>query len=266
MSNEIKYTTDGKKVLVVGKLNSQETIVQEIFVAQNGQEIPSGANFVTKSLHDAPVESWKQKELRRLETNYETAKKDWGTKIEKQRKRCRDEEAKARIKADSLFDFSKNSNPEQLDLLKAFMAGEITHFFKKSYSPKIVTWGDEMFGNDYHGKCAEHIKLVSLFGSSKGDLGYRICQYRDGSGGWETVIPCRSYEEALKHAQECFDEKANAYLSEGKGLNLDEWTKIEGLVIPEKVLNAKTHDNTIEINKKIAALEAQIEKLKNENN
>lgn len=51
---DIKYTDDGKKVLVVGKLNAQQTIVQEIFVSA-GQEIPSGENFVVKSLHDAPA-------------------------------------------------------------------------------------------------------------------------------------------------------------------------------------------------------------------
>src|SRR6476659_8101217 len=42
---DIKYTDDGKKVMVVGKLNAQQTIVQEIFVSA-GQEIPSGENFV----------------------------------------------------------------------------------------------------------------------------------------------------------------------------------------------------------------------------
>jgi len=51
MTQNIKFTSDGKKVAVVGKLNAQETIVQEIFVS-NGNEIPSGENFVVKSLHD----------------------------------------------------------------------------------------------------------------------------------------------------------------------------------------------------------------------
>lgn len=30
--SEYRYTSDGKKVVIVGKLNSKETIVQEIFV------------------------------------------------------------------------------------------------------------------------------------------------------------------------------------------------------------------------------------------
>ena len=59
---DFKYLTDGRKVIVVGKLNNQDTIVQEIFVTKDGSEIPSGENFVVKSLHDEPVESWKKKE------------------------------------------------------------------------------------------------------------------------------------------------------------------------------------------------------------
>jgi hypothetical protein len=47
MQKEIKFTADGKKVVVIGSLNSQEKIVQEIFVF-DGSEIPSGEHFVVK--------------------------------------------------------------------------------------------------------------------------------------------------------------------------------------------------------------------------
>ena len=59
MTREIKYTSDGKKVAVIGRLNNQEQIVQEVFVV-DGSEIPSGEHFVVKSLHDVPVLSWKE--------------------------------------------------------------------------------------------------------------------------------------------------------------------------------------------------------------
>ena len=60
---QTKYTTDGKKVAIVGKLNNTETIVQEIFVSENGSEIPAGENFVVKSLLDAPAKSWKESQI-----------------------------------------------------------------------------------------------------------------------------------------------------------------------------------------------------------
>ena len=48
---EIKYTKDGKKVAILGKLNDTTWIVQEIFIL-NGQELPCGENFTTKTLLD----------------------------------------------------------------------------------------------------------------------------------------------------------------------------------------------------------------------
>lgn len=46
---ETKFLSDGRKVVVVGALNNQETIVQEVFVTQQGDEIPGGERFVVKS-------------------------------------------------------------------------------------------------------------------------------------------------------------------------------------------------------------------------
>lgn len=69
--NTIKYTTDGRKVVVIGDLNQTEKIVQEIFVTKDGDEIPSGERFVVKSLLDAPAKSWKEQELIKLEARFE---------------------------------------------------------------------------------------------------------------------------------------------------------------------------------------------------
>ncbi len=63
---EYKYTADGKKVVIVGALNSKETIVQEVYVS-DGSEIPAGEHFVAKTLLDAPAETYKSKEEKRLE-------------------------------------------------------------------------------------------------------------------------------------------------------------------------------------------------------
>ena len=79
--SSIKYTTDGKKVVVIGDLNQSEKIVQEIFVTEDGCEIPSGERFVVKSLLDSPSVSWKEKSLKDLEIKYESQKKYWDAQI-----------------------------------------------------------------------------------------------------------------------------------------------------------------------------------------
>lgn len=71
---QTKYTNDGKKVGIVGKLNAEQTIVQEIFITESGQEIPSGENFVVTSLHDQPVKKWStyyEERCKQAEKEYE---------------------------------------------------------------------------------------------------------------------------------------------------------------------------------------------------
>ena len=38
---ETKYLSDGRKVVVIGQLNNVESIVQEIFVSDGGDQIPT---------------------------------------------------------------------------------------------------------------------------------------------------------------------------------------------------------------------------------
>lgn len=267
--SDIKYTDDGKKVLVVGKLNAQQTIVQEIFVSA-GQEIPSGENFVVKSLHDAPAESWKEKNLRELEARYENDRKRLQTQIDDQERRLSLERDKAKLQTSALLQFVKNSDASQLETLKNFMAGQITHLFVAGYSPEIISWKDsnQVYDADsfYPHARLEGIKLVSLMGNSEGDLSYRLNQYRDGSGGCgQTIYPTTSYEAALAMAQAQLDEDGEAYVSGGSQyLNVETWRKIEGIVIPPAVIerwemlaDAQRLDRIEKIKKELADLEAK---------
>lgn len=60
-----KFTSDGRKVAIIGALNAKETIVQEVFIT-DGTEFPAGEHFVVKTLLDAPAETYKAKEERRI--------------------------------------------------------------------------------------------------------------------------------------------------------------------------------------------------------
>lgn len=264
---DIKYTNDGKKVLIVGKLNSQETIVQEIFVSA-GQEIPSGENFVVKSLHDAPAESWKEKNLRELEARYETSRKKWESEIDQQGRRLSMIKEKAKLHADALFKFVDNADSESMQLLKKVMSGQITHIFVSGYSPEIYEWegGKGAYVVDtFHDRGRiEGIKLMSIYGYSDGDLEYRLHQYRDGSGESEQIWPTCSYEEALKLAQAECDEQAATYLNEkNRTFSLDKWQKIEGIIIPagviekhESLADAARLQRIENLKKELAGLEA----------
>lgn len=264
MSN-IKYTNDGKKVLVVGKLNAEQTIVQEIFVSA-GQEIPSGENFVVKSLHDAPAESWKEKKLRELEERYPKQKEILERDLAAHEKRLNLAMAKAKARADVLMKFADNSDDSQLDTLKKFMAGEITHLYVGGYSPEIVDFIDseKPFDVDRWGGRVkvDGMKLVSLMGHSDGSLSYRLSHYSDGCGVGNVVYPATSYDEALAMVQADFEKQCDAYLAgTQKGIDLDGWQKIKGIVVPEDVAAKYLIQAQAQRMERIKQLREQLEKL-----
>lgn len=260
MSN-IKFTADGKKVSIIGKLNQAEWIVQEVFVTKEGAEIPAGENFVVKSLLDAPAESWKEKSLRELEERYEASKNRLEREREAMERKLSDAIALSKVKANALFAFSRNSDSEQLNILVRFMSGEITHFFD-AQGCAILTFDEAVTEHDYHRRSIEGLKLISLFGSSNGDLQYRLHNYSDGSGGSREVIPFTSYAEAFGYAQAAFNDTCKRYVEPNQSYISDSWFKIKELVMPldarEKYERLKKEANE----KRIATLQAEIDKLR----
>ena len=218
--SDIKYTKSGKKVAVLGKLNDTEWIVQEIFVA-NGQEFPAGENFVEKGLLNAPAETWKEQNAKSLEER--------ANKLEAEIKRLDGlrQQSKTTAMVQSLINRCLESYPaadvSQLDTLFAFMSGDITHVVSFHYGEGGIATLSEMLqdtDNHYGHIKVEGLKLVSLFGvkengkrwddSTPSNLEWRINTYRDGSGGWATVYPCRSYDEAVGVLDRLVGEKEHA--------------------------------------------------------
>lgn len=197
----VKYTNDGKKVIVIGQLNNTDTIVQEIFVTKDGAEIPSGENFVTKSLHDAPVVSWKEKELKELNERFDRERKELNSKIEQLKRKQRETGEIFGMNAQII----KNINPAMFDTVADFLSGE----YKFAV---CVDWGGVQIYpiNDFvlsmNGYDIE-IKLLSIFGKTNGNFGWRINSYRDDSGSWKEFKPCKTMAEAIQTAADLISQK-----------------------------------------------------------
>ncbi len=206
-----KYLSDGRKVAVIGQLNNIESIVHEIFVTAEGDELPSGERFVVKSLHDAPVESWKVKSEREIQAKISKAESEYESKkfmiekVENELKLVRDllVASKQIVSA-----FGEKEAKRVAD----FITGNIEYVLEDGYGEftckkfKEVLKSNEGYSRNHY----DGIKLVSLFGRSEGDLGYRIHQYRDGSGGWDHIYPCATKKDAQKKVKEFALEKLNA--------------------------------------------------------
>ncbi|MDD5589039.1 MAG: hypothetical protein PHP92_03190 [Candidatus Nanoarchaeia archaeon] len=209
MNNNIKYTKDGKKVIVLGKLNNEQWIVQEIYVSGN-QEIPMGESFVERTLLDEPAETWEKRELKRQKDQLEEIKKrilhfDEECKLKSLK-------SKAYILTNQIIEQYQNINIDELDTFISFITGQITHIVINNYSKyEIIPLPEVLASLDNCGYSVdfEGLKLISLFGCAedgkrRGEdkknyaLNYKINTYRDGSGYDTTIYPCKSYDEARK--------------------------------------------------------------------
>lgn len=261
---ETKYTKDGKKVVVLGKLNSEEYIVQEIFVSGK-QEIPGGENFVAKGLLDAPAESWKDKYLREKEESYDRRIKELERDFKTRVTRLEEAAKKASLVSSALFEFANGTNhEEEIRTLKAFLSGQITHFFVEQYHPQIVEWDSDFpFQIEtFYGRKIEGMRLISLYGGASGKLNYNAHSYSDGSGSSVEIIPFTSRDAALAKAQEVCDERSAKFLSgESHNFNIDEWDKIEGINVPQAARDKCSAQKEAANNERIAKLKKEIAEL-----
>lgn len=202
----IKFTADGKKVAVIGKLNNQETIVQEIFIVGDA-EIPSGENFVVKSLHDAPAISWKEYEIKqvkerneRLLSNLKSENEQYEKQLEDKRKKFQEQ---AKILSDK-FKFIagavKNADEGSFNALLAFLEGRIKFLVRNDYFDIVLftQFVENKSNSDYW----PSINLISLFGQDDGSLQFKVFDYYDGYKSSTHVIPFETEEQAIEKLTE----------------------------------------------------------------
>jgi hypothetical protein len=204
-----KFLSDGRKVAVLGKLNNAEYIVQEIFVTESGEEIPSGENFTVKSLHDAPVESYYKKEEARQKAYIKKAQDE----LESIHKKIKENNNLLKAKCDMLANSPeiKDLFGEKSRIISMFMTSTVNYLVVYSYritapvkmEDEVISWDGYYSEARYDG-----IKLCSVLGKSNRDIEYRIHQYSDGSGSCYTeVYPFETYEEAINKIHSLASEK-----------------------------------------------------------
>jgi len=122
---------------------------------------------------------------------------------------------------------NKLKKHEALANIEAFLEGRITHIvFLNFWKPGIYEVNKNILD----------FRLISLFGSSDGNLDWRINQYKDGSGLWETCILCLSYEEALNILHEFLIEKTKEESKEKPKKFIIECAEEYGIELPESYI------------------------------
>lgn len=162
--------------------------MQEVFVTRSGDEIPSGERFVTKSLHDEPVKSWKERKAEELEVLYQKldAKKNVINieirKLEAQKK-AHQELIKNNLK---VIERTTALSDEDIDLIACVASGFVKWTVDNHYWWKPQPFDKETFRYDgrfdYRDATFEGIKMITLLGVGVGKYRFEINQWSDGSG------------------------------------------------------------------------------------
>lgn len=203
----IKYTTDGKKVVVIGDLNQTEKIVQEIFVTNNGDEIPSGERFVVKSLLDEPSKSWKEKMLEQIEKDYTTKTCEWELKIKSLNKEKNREYKLIESEVKWLKNVAKQPIEKQIkdiiNTLTIFISDKPKWVFRDGWDWNIQELNKELELND-DGNI--RFRLLSLYGNSEGEITWRTNRWWNGDGSESDGMQFfDDYNKAILYAQNYLD-------------------------------------------------------------
>jgi len=259
MSN-IKYTIDGKKVVVIGDLNQTDKIVQEIFITENGDEIPSGDRFVTRGLLDTPCKSWKEKNIEQIEKDYESKIKEWENKINainKEKRKCY-EVLKNEVKW--LKDVAKQPLDKQIkeviQTMTIFLSDTPKWVFIMGYNWNIYELNEELY-EVYDGNI--NFRLLSLYGRTDGNICWKTNRWSDGSGSESDGIQFfDDYDKAISYAQNYLNGK-DKYSDN----DIEKAEKL-GLKLNDEILKAKKEEHKTYIENSIKKYKEEIIKYENE--
>lgn len=132
---------------------------------------------------------------------------------------------------------SKLTQHQALKRIEDYLDGKFTHFLYVGSGVNLVSEEDALKSSDSYDR---DMKLLTLYGSTKGDLQWRINRYSDGSGGNTDVFPCESEAEAIEIVRKLYAQAVEAWREQEKkhyGRALD-WARTvswEWIDVPQDV-------------------------------
>jgi hypothetical protein len=178
--------------------------------------------------------------------------------------------SKKRIELKDIHDIieSKRKIYNEVDILFKFLDNKINFSVVKEYNGyNICSVKEAITTKDSYYDHSRDIKLVTLFGDSKGNLQYKINQYRDGSGsGSDNVWFFETEDEAKRWLLNKIESDIIAnerYFNLEEHIKMKEKYNIKSDIFDKKIEDLKKNKHKNEM-KRIKELEDEIEKIKKE--
>ncbi len=202
----LKYLCNGRAVHVLETLKDGSFLVENAYSHEEDGEIlfdESRPEKVDRVFDKAPTEVW-DSEVAQIQEQIGSLHAELDAIAEKVQK---SKKLEAEVNA-------KLARFDQLRLLSDYIDGKITHYVIVDYSGiKILKFEDAKVADEY-GRLGRDIRLLTLYGNSKGDLQWKLNRYSSPSSTEDFIYPATSYEDAINIAQRVMDEEALSSPSE----------------------------------------------------
>ena len=253
-----KYTANGNEVEVIGPTPDGGFAVMDVFERDSdegwGQRRGLGClgevRRVSK-LFDNPPKERLDKQVAELNEAIR--------KLHEKRRALENEVAIA--EASFKTRMKKFSQWEQTDRLEDYVDGKITHFavLREWDEPFVQPFKEAMESNDsfFRGD----IKLLVLFGDSKGNLKWRINGYKDGSGSYREVVPCSSEAEATAACRGFIESKLVA-TEDKPQCRFVEWADKFSVPVPDIYRDAVKANKAESLNNNIKVAQTTLDSYK----
>ncbi len=195
----MKYLANGQAVEVLEETKTNKFVVKSVYRDEDSDETWSaGDTFIVDRIFDkAPVELF-------------------DADIEKREGKINALHAEERLLSTKIREMNREFDAlvkrcEKYDALKnvfSFIDCKTTHYV-------LINWNEEIEIRDFKKSICQSereergdrfnidkLRLLTLYGSSKGQLEWQLGVYSDHSGSKYLVYPCLSYDEALEKAKE----------------------------------------------------------------
>lgn len=209
-TNTYAWAEDGRKVYVTHITTEGYYVVEGMEAQLYGDEVyeERGSTWVAARLYSQPPKPIIDEQIEKAKAELEAVR-------EKYREVTN---AVYNAERENKDRFAKLAKYKGLELLEDFIDGKVTHVVWTEYDGAIIKTIEDALtyyedGSYGRPRTANGFKLVTLFGNSKGDLTWRVSEYRDGSGSSsQEIIPCSSYEDAVTKRNEVLRQRMQSML------------------------------------------------------
>lgn len=201
---DLCYTIEGVQVEYLSQLDDKHLVREVLYADNNPESEPVGYGHIQEVLH-----VYSEPPLTRRHERV-TALDEQIVKLGAEVQALREEKAKLEnsVNATKASCVKHAAIQHVVDAIE----GKITHFVVQRWNGVgIMTRDEGLKAEDADREFAgRKMRLLTLYGDSKGNLMWNLNRWYDGSGSETYVYPCFSMEEARITAQRLIDELAKS--------------------------------------------------------